>query len=272
MAKKKRKTHQVVDGQLLQLNKKWGHLKQKQQFEIDAWMREEYLRSACYNHRIPNKNDHDAILTRVQEKIDERGIWLPYGEVSRHYHDGLNRYRKSLEKCEGYIHIRMAVQHDAQIVFDIIAAAFGREDEARLTERLVSGKLALPGLSLLAFQHDKAVGYVLFSRIEVVAEDGTKHAAVALAPLSVKPDFQRRGVGSALVNVGLRYAKERGHRLVILLGDPKYYGKFGFQTASKYGLISPFNVEDKYFMAKRLDRTKATRLICGKVIYPDAWN
>lgn len=118
--------------------------------------------------------------------------------------------------------------------------AFGRLDEADLVDNLRADGAVL--VSLIAEVKGEIVGHILFSRMSV--ETPTRSvAAVALAPLAVMPEFQRSGIGSALVRDGLEELRDRGERIVIVLGHPEYYTRFGFSTATARNLASPFPPE-----------------------------
>lgn len=79
---------------------------------------------------------------------------------------------------------------------------------------------------------------------------------MGLAPMAVKPDRQKQGIGSSLVERGLEILREQGCPFVIVLGHPEYYPRFGFERASKYGLLSQWEgVPDEAFMVIVLDQT-----------------
>ena len=89
-------------------------------------------------------------------------------------------------------------------------------------------------LSLVAVEAGDVVGHVLFSRLRAPA------SALALAPLAVRADRQRRGIGARLVEAGLDRAREEGWRAVVVLGDPAYYRRFGFRPEAMQGMASPY--------------------------------
>lgn len=129
----------------------------------------------------------------------------------------------------------------------VIAAAFGRPDEADLVDRLRAGDTTL--LSLVAELDQRVVGHILFSRMWIDAPDGPIPAA-ALAPLAVLPEHQRRGIGGQLLRHGLNLLSDQGERIVIVLGHPDYYPRFGFSCEKARDLESPFPREA--FMALEL--------------------
>jgi putative acetyltransferase len=125
---------------------------------------------------------------------------------------------------------------DARGIRAVLAAAFGRTDEADLVEALRVSDAWLPGLSLVAVVDEDVVGHVLFTRATI----GGAHQALALAPLAVEPSLQRQGIGDALVRAGLAAARSLGERVVVVLGHPSYYPRFGFEPAVPRGLTSVF--------------------------------
>ncbi|MBI3098214.1 MAG: N-acetyltransferase [Planctomycetes bacterium] len=97
------------------------------------------------------------------------------------------------------------------------------------------------------------------------------HPALALAPMAVRPGFQRRGIGSDLVRAGLDRASALGHRIVIVLGHPEYYPRFGFRPARPLGIEPPFLVRDEVFMALELF-PGALDGVRGTVRYPPVFD
>lgn len=136
--------------------------------------------------------------------------------------------------------VRREEAADTDVIRAVTAAAFARSGqppgaevpEARLVDELRAGPAWLPALSLVAVTAaGEVIGHVLGSRGHVGAEP-----VVALGPLSVRPDHQRRGVGSALVHTVLGASDALGEPLVVLLGDPAYYSRFGFRPSADYGI------------------------------------
>jgi putative acetyltransferase len=140
--------------------------------------------------------------------------------------------------------------------------AFDGPAEADLVEALHRDGLVL--ISLVADVDGDTVGHILFSRMWVDTPAGAVDAA-CLAPLAVLPTQQQRGIGTALIGRGLDEMWRLGERLVIVVGHPGYYPRFGFEPAGAYGLTSPFPAEA--FMVKEL-QPGALRGIAGPVRYP----
>src|SRR5262249_15864834 len=106
--------------------------------------------------------------------------------------------------------------------------AFGGADEGRLVDALYEG--GYQRVSLVAEVGGEVVGVIVFSELAIVTERASI-PGLALAPLAVLPSHQRRGVGSMLVIEGLRVCREHGHAIVIVVGHPEYYPRFGFSAA-----------------------------------------
>jgi putative acetyltransferase len=158
--------------------------------------------------------------------------------------------------------IRIEAPSDASSVGNVNRLAFGQEDEARLVASLRDEGYVR--MSLVAEEGGCVVGHVLFSRLAIETQGGTVEA-LALAPLAVVPEWQGHGIGSALVCEGLRLCAERGHRIVIVLGDPAFYGRFGFSADRARLLRSLYS--GPAFQALEL-MPGALEAIDGEVIYP----
>lgn len=143
--------------------------------------------------------------------------------------------------------IRAETQADAAAIRAVNVAAFGGPLEAELVDRLrAAGRLTI---SLVAEAHagetiavETIVGHIAFS--PVTATDGSR--GFGLAPLAVRPERQRRGIGSSLVMRGLRLCRERTEGYVVVLGEPAYYGRFGFAAASAFGLNDEYGGGDAF--------------------------
>lgn len=135
------------------------------------------------------------------------------------------------------IELRLAEQTDHQGVFDVELAAFGRLDEARLVERLRENDEV--DFECVARAHGVVVGHILFSPLMLSRGQETLRGT-ALAPLAVLPAWQRKGVGSALVRMGLEFCASRGAQAVVVVGEPVYYQRFGFSSEMGRLIESPF--------------------------------
>ncbi|MEE1754091.1 bifunctional class I SAM-dependent methyltransferase/N-acetyltransferase [Streptomyces sp. SP18CS02] len=155
---------------------------------------------------------------------------------------------------------------DVAAVRAVNAAAFPTEEEARLVDALRDDPQAwLPGLSYVAEAADGTVAaYALITRCRV----GDRPAA-ALAPVAVAPGYQRQGAGQAVVRAALDAARLSGEQLVLVLGHPEYYPRFGFAPASRHGIAPPFEVPDEAMMALVMDGSGPVPR--GMIRYPSAF-
>ncbi|MGO1001587.1 GNAT family N-acetyltransferase [Lysobacter sp. CA196] len=147
----------------------------------------------------------------------------------------------------------------------VTRAAFAGGDEAELIERLRADGLVR--LSLVAVDDGRVVGHAMFTTLHVVV-DGRIADALCLAPVSVLPQHQRRGIGSMLIRDGLARCKALGCEAVVVLGHAAYYPRFGFSAALASKLAAPFAGES--FMALELVEG-ALAGAAGAVVYPPAF-
>jgi putative acetyltransferase len=125
----------------------------------------------------------------------------------------------------------------------------------------------VPELSFVAEANGTVVGHTMLSYVGL---DGSPRRLLELAPMAVHPDHQRRGIGSALARAALAAADERGEPLVLVLGHPTYYPRFGFRPASELGLAPPSaEIPDEAFMTVPLKRYDES--IRGRVVFPPAF-
>jgi putative acetyltransferase len=158
--------------------------------------------------------------------------------------------------------VRPEQASDLEAIREVNRLAFGQQDEGRLVDALRDGGYAR--LSLVAEDGGRVIGHLLFSDLPIRTEGGTV-GALALAPLAVIPSRQRQGVGTLLVREGLRACAEAGHRVVVVLGHPDYYPRFGFSAELAERLKAPFS--GPAFMALELV-PGALAGVAGEVRYP----
>lgn len=147
--------------------------------------------------------------------------------------------------------IRPATGGDVAAIDALLRRAFPAPDEARLVQRLcIDGDMVL---TLVADDEETGAlaGMVAFSRMAVVIA-GKPIAAVALAPLAVEAGYRRQGIGEALVQAGIAHLTDAGAMIAFVLGDPAYYGRFGFATEWARGFASPYAGD--YLMALPLQK------------------
>lgn len=147
--------------------------------------------------------------------------------------------------------IRETTAEDFNDIMDVEKQAFGYDKEAKLVAELLADKSAEPILSLLAFDNDRAIGHILFTRAYFEAEQEQPMMHI-LAPLAVKPEYQRQGIGGLLIKEGLRLLQERGSNLIFVLGHKEYYPKYGFiPHAARLGYPAPYLIpEGEYWMVQ----------------------
>ena len=143
--------------------------------------------------------------------------------------------------------------------------AFGGPYESRLIDDLRAADLA--AVELVAVEGTTIAGHILFSALAVMLDRQTV-PSLALAPMAVRPDRQRRGIGGALVRAGLDLARVRDWQAVIVLGHPDYYPRFGFSAELAHPLEAPFSGDA--FMALELV-PGALQGERGLVTYPPAF-
>ncbi|HET9743742.1 MAG TPA: N-acetyltransferase [Terriglobales bacterium] len=145
--------------------------------------------------------------------------------------------------------IREEEPRDRKAVYDLVSAAFGRSAEAELVERLREDRHSV--ISLVADENGRIVGHILLSKMEA------PFPALALAPISVIPTRQRSGIGSALITEAIHRARSNGWGAVFVLGDPKYYERFGFDREAAAGFTSPY--AGPHFLMLELQRSHTAK-------------
>ena len=161
--------------------------------------------------------------------------------------------------------IRQTRPSDYKRIYEVVKRAFaGAEysdgNEQELVSALRESKAYIPELSLAAEVEGSVVGHILFTEAEV-----GEQKVLALAPLSVLPEYQKRGIGTALVKEGHRAAKELGYPYSVVLGSKNYYSRFGYMPAGNFGIKAPFDGADENFMALKLDASASA--LQGTLIY-----
>ncbi len=144
--------------------------------------------------------------------------------------------------------IRDEIEGDWGAVYAINVAAFESSAEAGLVDSL--REQAQPYVSLVAEEDGVVIGHIMFSPVSLSGHADLQ--VIGLAPMSVTPERQREGIGSALVRAGLERCKEMGFVAAVVLGHPDYYPRFGFQPSSRFGIDSEYDVPEEVFMAMEL--------------------
>jgi len=150
------------------------------------------------------------------------------------------------------LHVRPEEPGDEAAIRAVVEAAFGEPVVADLVAALRASPDWMEGLSLVAEQGDRIVGHVAFTRSLLDAPRQLVDVLV-LAPVSVSPQRQGVGIGSALIRHGLREVSQRPEPLVFLEGPPRYYARFGFEAAGPLGFRRPsLRIPEHAFQVIRL--------------------
>lgn len=163
--------------------------------------------------------------------------------------------------------IRQETSSDYEKLYQLIAEAFASAEhsdgnEQDLAAALRKGRAYIPELSLVAEVDGELAGHILFTKAKVGDQE-----VLALAPLSVKPKYQKQGIGSALIMEGHRIAGELGYPYSLVLGSELYYPKFGYISAEQLGIQVPEGFPPANFMAVKLGGN--AKPISGAVIYAE---
>ncbi len=162
--------------------------------------------------------------------------------------------------------IRQETDHDYSQVYTLIKEAFALAEhsdgkEQDLVVDLRKNKEAfIPKLSLVAEEEGKIIGHILFTKMKVGEDE-----VLALAPLSVKPEYQRQGIGTKLILEGHRIARDLGYTHSVVLGSEEYYPRAGYLPAEKFDIIVPEGIPPQNYMAINL--VSCDKQIRGKVSY-----
>jgi len=145
--------------------------------------------------------------------------------------------------------IRSETPEDVDSIRHVNEQAFGEENESKLIEKLRNrGVLTI---SLVAVQKSEIVGHIAFSPV-VIESECSSFEAIALAPMAVLPACQRKGIGSQLVWTGLEECRRLGREIIVVLGHPDYYPRFGFVPARPKGIDCEFEVPEEAWMILEL--------------------
>ncbi len=145
--------------------------------------------------------------------------------------------------------IRPERPDDSDAIRRVLESAFGRPQEADLVDAL-RRRVAVT-LSLIAEEDGEVVGHILFSPV-TIGSDSSTFQALGLGPLAVSPSHQNRGTGTRLVRDGIERSRAAGHEIVVVLGHPGYYPRFGFAPARAHGIRWELDAPDDAFMVMEL--------------------
>ena len=180
-------------------------------------------------------------------------------------------YNVNLANLSMQITIRQETEADHQAIFDLIKEAFKQEvysdhQEQFLVDRLRKSDAFIPELSLVAEIDKKVVGHILLTKIKIKNACQT-FESLALAPVTVATQHQKKGIGSQLIKTAHEKAKSLGYQSSILLGHPDYYPRFGYVRADKFSIVLPFDVPKENCLAIELVNNSLGE-VEGTVEYP----
>lgn len=162
--------------------------------------------------------------------------------------------------------IRRERVDDRPEILAVVEAAFPEPVEAKLLRGLFASREYLPALSLVAESvRGEILGYVITTRAWI-----GEHESLGLGPIAVQPEYQRQGVGSALMNASIEAANAMGESTLVLLGSADYFPRFGFVPADSLGVVSPDPSWGSHFMAVALANHQAGTH--GDFRYADPFN
>lgn len=162
-----------------------------------------------------------------------------------------------------------------QEVEGLVKEAFMELTEGEPTEHILVNRLRMaetfvPELSLVARNDQGILGHILLSEIHIVGGK-SECISLAMAPVSVHPEFQGLGIGSALIDEAILKAKELGYGSVIVLGHPEYYPRFGFQSTANWQIQAEFEVPEEALMGLELEVGALEACRMGVIEYPDVF-
>lgn len=176
------------------------------------------------------------------------------------------------------MHIRDATSLDGDAIHSIYWSAFAegeRELVAKLAVNLLSEETTPHTISLVAESDGAVVGHVAFSPVAIENNNGVQ--GYILAPLAVKPEYQKRRIGAKLVNTGIQQLSDDGVDIVLVYGDPDYYGRFGFAPGAAEQFLPPYELQYAFgwqglALSERGAATSPARIACVKSLNdPALW-
>ena len=159
------------------------------------------------------------------------------------------------------IRIRPEEEKDYRVVEELTREAFWRDERIEdigvgCTEHYMVHSLrkkdGIKELNFVAELDGKIVGHIIYSNAHILQPNNEKKDVLNFGPLSVLPSYQKQGVGSALMEYSIEYAKKLGYGAILFFGHPTYYPRFGFVEAKKFGITTAWGTNNPAFMAMEL--------------------
>lgn len=173
--------------------------------------------------------------------------------------------------------IRQEQESDYELTEKVVETAFASaiqsdQNEHKLVSRIRQIDSFIPELSLVAVdeENNKLLGHILLSKVFIGDANNQKTASLALAPVSVLPEYQSKGIGKSLIRKALELAKKLEFQSVLVLGHPEYYPKFGFKKSSLWQIKAPFEVPEEALMAIELQEGSLDHA-AGIIEYPSVF-
>lgn len=155
------------------------------------------------------------------------------------------------------ISMRLEEEKDFRDVENMTREAFWDIYKPGCDEHLIVHKIRkvhafVKELNFIACDKDTIVGNIIYSKAKVINEENKEFEVLCMGPLGVLPDYQRKGIGSLLMNYSIEKAKQLGHKAIIIMGNPEYYHRFGFINAKEYGVQTSWGGNFDAFMVLEL--------------------
>jgi putative acetyltransferase len=163
--------------------------------------------------------------------------------------------------------IRKEQPGDIQRIRQLNLVAFETETEANLVDTLRRSGISY--ISLVYEENNELKGHIFFTPVELEG-DRSGLQIMGLGPMAVDPKFQNKGIGTLLVKAGIERCRSDGYDVIVVLGHPNYYPRFGFETSVKYGIKSEYEVPDEAFMVLEL-KDKALKGKRGTMKFNEAF-
>ncbi|MDA9470125.1 GNAT family N-acetyltransferase [Enterococcus sp. 5H] len=168
--------------------------------------------------------------------------------------------------------IRLENEQDFAAIYSFTKEAFKTAkvkdgNEQDFVERLRKSEDYLPSLAFVAEENNEIIGHVMLTKVRIKGENQIFEELI-LAPLTVRLDQRNKGLGSQLMNKAEQAAISQGYQAIVLIGDPQYYGRFGYTRAEQFGIVSDSGIPSDYLLIKKIGQTELAN-IAGTVSIPE---